>query len=248
MNKELERIQELFRKKAISIIYSPDQEIENEDKFNVYNSLKDVKEKEVVIIINNETGGDFFASFNITLFLYEKFSAGLSFIIPSMCASASALPIFLGSSLYMSPNSFLTQCDCYFVDEDNPPYLFRAKDNLNHPNVKIREKATKYYVNSVEVLKRFFQTPNSLIYTKLPSGNKQRESFMLKLIDNLERKGKHSDRITMKKLQDLGFNVLEMNTELKQKAEKYLEDCYSALEQNKKRFCIETEDGRVFFD
>lgn len=248
MNNGFGKIQENFNIKVISIIYNSGEEIESEDKFHIYDSLKDIEEEGVMIIINNNGGGDFFAAFNISLFLYNKFHQNLFFLVPKICASASVLPLLLGSRLYMSSTSFLTQCDCYFTDLETPPYFFRAKENLMHPNLQIREKAKKYYSNSVDVLKTFFQTPNSLIYPNLPKGRKHKESFMLGLIDNLARKGKHSDELTMRKMQDLKFNVSEMSNEIKKEVDKYLNDCYSKLDERAKRFCIETIDGIVYFD
>jgi hypothetical protein len=256
----MSKIEDLFKSieekqdfPVISIIYNPEGDIRRDDWEKLEKYLKEINSNQGVVILNCDTGGNFYGSIDMSIRLKENFSKKLIVIIPFIAASAATNLVWPANKLLMSKQSYLTQADILFRwDTKEFPFskYLRACKELNNTDPEIKKKAHFYYDYVYKSFETLLTSAPSLITHVLPKEPKKRSSFILRLADEILRKGKHSDKVTSAKLKKLQFNIIEIeetNAQWKEIVE-YANLVKNELLKDKKRFAIQNKKNIVFFD
>lgn len=233
LKKMLRTLGEECTPNPLAIICKSDEELTQEDSEVVSELIKANKYNRGSLIISGG-GGHFDTAIDLAIHLKHKFNNSLISYIPKQASSALAYPILLSNHAYCCTNTPLSQFDLTF---DKNGKTYKAREELNNPDIEIRDTARFLWNTSSEIIKNMLSRHDSLFSIK-----KVQDKHVIATMDICMRNGPHEKSIRLNDLIKLGFNISNPNPQLATKLNEFYNRAIEVLNNADGRFVLGNQE------
>jgi len=122
---------------------------------------------------------------------------------------------------------------------------YNPKDNLQNTNSDIQETSKICYNCDYKILENILKNKNALLGGRLPEDEGVRRGFIDNLYEYSHKGKRHDQPLTIRKLQDFGFNIEKSPDYISKLLSAYVDSAKAEILSNQKRVLFETKSETI---